>query len=119
MASGTFYEAAWALVSKVPAGRVVTYGQVATYAGSARAARAVGNLMRDAAANGVDCAWQRIINSTGGISYKGDLVRGELQVRLLRAEGVFFDQRQKCDLAVVRWAPPTTFWAEYDGGPHE
>ncbi len=108
----TFTDRVYWLVQQVPNGRVATYGQIATYAGSPRAARAVGNLMRDSLANGVECPWQRIINASGGISYRGDLARAELQRRLLKTEGVAFNHRGKCDLDEFRWSPPTAFWAE-------
>ena len=109
----SFKDRVYWLVQEVPPGRVATYGQIATYAGSPGAARAVGNLMRESYANGVECPWQRIINSTGGVSFKGDYERAALQLRLLRSEKIVFDQRQRCDLAAFRWAPTTAFWAEH------
>lgn len=108
----SFTDRVYWLVQQVPAGRVATYGQIATYAGSPRAARAVGNLMRQSLARGVECPWQRIINASGGISYRGDLARAELQRRLLESEGIEFDHRGKCDLQTCRWSPSTAFWAE-------
>ncbi len=100
------------LVQQIPRGRVATYGQIATYAGSPGAARAVGNLMRQSAANRVECPWQRVINASGGVSYKGDVHRAQLQQSLLVAEGVSFDHRGKCALEAFRWTPETTFWNE-------
>ena len=107
-----FADRVYWLVQQVPAGRVATYGQIATYAGSPRAARAVGNLMRNSLGQGVDLPWQRIINAKGGVSYKGDVARAELQHRLLRREGVVFGQRGTCDLDEFRWSPDMAFWAE-------
>lgn len=108
----SFKDRVYWLVQQVPRGAVATYGQIATYAGSPAAARAVGNLMRDSHENGVDCPWHRIINAQGGISYKGDFVRAELQRRLLTEEGVTFDHRGRCRFDEVRWRPTTTFWSE-------
>ncbi|MFW5966885.1 MAG: MGMT family protein, partial [Persicimonas sp.] len=48
-----FADRVYWLVAQVPPGRVVTYGQIALYAGSPGAARAVGNLMRESVARGV------------------------------------------------------------------
>ena len=42
-----------AVVRRIPVGRVTTYGTVARLAGRPRAARAVGNIMREARAPGV------------------------------------------------------------------
>lgn len=102
------------LVRQVPEGRVVTYGQIALYAGSPRAARAVGTLMRNSLENGVELPWQRVINASGGISFKGDFARAELQRRLLHDEGVVFGSNGKCDLKRYRWDPPVTFWEAED-----
>ena len=41
-----FFRAVYRIVRRVPAGRVVTYGQVAELAGRPRAARAVGQALR-------------------------------------------------------------------------
>ena len=51
------------VVRRIPAGRVATYGDVAAAAGVPRAARAVGNIMRDCRAPGVPC--HRVIGAGG------------------------------------------------------
>ena len=99
------------IVRQVPPGRVVTYGQVALYAGSPRAARAVGNLMRSSLDRGVTLPWHRVINSRGGISGRGDLARTDEQRRRLRAEGIVFDG-DRCDLDTYRWEPDVLFWED-------
>ena len=107
-----FSDRVYWLVCQVPRGKVATYGQIATCAGSPRAARAVGNLMRRSLKNGRDVPWHRIINARGAISSKGDTERAELQRRLLEAEGIEFDESGRCDLDDVRWQPRETFWHE-------
>ena len=73
-----------ALVQAIPYGRVATYGQIAGLAGRPRAARLIGGILRRAAD---DAPWHRVVNARGGIStYK--LGVGDLQVALLRSEGV-------------------------------
>lgn len=94
--SPSFYEAVWALVRRVPRGKVVTYGQVASWLGSPRAARAVGYAMFNV--HDPDVPWQRVINSQGRISIGGALHRPELQRQLLEAEGVDFDAEGRVDL---------------------
>lgn len=98
-----FYEAVWRLVRRIPRGHVMTYGQIATILGCPRAARAVGYAMR--ASGGTDVPWQRVINSRGGISAKGEVERPVLQRALLEDEGVHFDASETCDLSVYRWEP--------------
>lgn len=76
-----------AVIRAVPPGRVVSYGQVALWAGRPGAARAVGGILRRLGEEESEVPWQRVINARGGIStYK--VGSGELQVALLRAEGV-------------------------------
>ncbi|QDG54421.1 cysteine methyltransferase [Persicimonas caeni] len=107
-----FSDRVYWLAQQVPPGEVVTYGQLALYAGSPRAARAVGTLMRNSLSNGVEVPWQRVINASGGISFKGDYARAELQRRLLEDEGVVFDSNTKCDLKRFRWEPDVLFWED-------
>ena len=51
------------VVSRVPPGRVVTYGDVARLAGKPRAARAVGNIMRRADRPGLP--YHRVVAAGG------------------------------------------------------
>ena len=91
------------LVCAVPPGKVATYGQIARLAGSPRAARQVGGVLRGLHTDG-EVPWQRVINAQGGIStYK--VGAGELQRALLESEGVIFDLEGRCDLEHYRWSP--------------
>jgi methylated-DNA-protein-cysteine methyltransferase-like protein len=88
-----------ALVRRVPAGRVVTYGQVAVLVGAPRAARAVGQAMR-VCPSGVP--WHRVVNGLGTISRRGDGIGALSQRLLLEGEGVRF-VRGRIDLGRYRW----------------
>ena len=103
MADETFYEACWQLVKKVPRGKVVTYGQVATWLDSPRSARAVGYAMFNVGPAHPDVPWHRVINAKGEISIGGHLHRPDLQRRLLEKEGVKFDANDRVDLKTYRW----------------
>ena len=82
-----FRDAVAACVRAVPAGRVVSYGDVATWIGRPGAARQVGAALRSLAAEDAAFPWQRVVNAQGGIStFKVGM--GELQIALLRSEGV-------------------------------
>lgn len=77
--------AAW--VRAVPAGQVVTYGQVATLAGSPGAARQVAGVLRRETGRDETFPWHRVVNARGGIStFK--VGEGELQTALLKREGI-------------------------------
>ncbi len=80
----------------------MTYGQVALFAGNPGAARVVGGILRSAD-HVQDVPWQRVINAQGGIStFK--VGAGELQIALLRHEGVKVEDG-RVDLGVYRWEP--------------
>lgn len=99
----TFYEAVYAVVAEVPHGRVVTYGAVATWLGSPRAARAVGYALAADAAGPLP--WQRVVNAAGGISIGGAPWRPEEQLRRLRAEQVPFVGSDHVDLCAAKLRP--------------
>lgn len=106
-----FHDDVYALVRTVPAGRVTTYGDVATVLGSPRVARHVGwalaALGRTPRAVGDEVPWHRVINGRGAISYKGDTERGALQEALLAAEGVALSPTGRVEgFAALRWTFP-------------
>lgn len=72
----------------VPEGKVVSYGQVALYAGLPRAAREVGWVLRGLEAK-VDLPWWRVINTRGKITNKGNKYHDkDSQKIFLQSEGV-------------------------------
>jgi O-6-methylguanine DNA methyltransferase len=71
------------VVRRIPPGRVSTYGDVAKMAGKSRAARAVGNIMRDC---GTDVPAHRVIAAGGRLGGYGG--NEALKRALLAAEGV-------------------------------
>lgn len=97
-----FNERVYAVVRRVPRGRVTTYGDVGAVLGSPRVARQVGWALA-ALPSDTDVPWQRVINAKGMVSGRGELGRAELQEALLRQEGVVFDARGRCDLRALRW----------------
>ncbi len=104
----TFRAAVLDVVRSVPHGKVVTYGQVAAMVGSPHAARQVGAVLFGISESEHDVPWQRVINAEGGIStYK--VGHGELQVALLRAEGVEVTAAdrgaERVDLRRYQWRP--------------
>ena len=97
-----FYEQVYELVRQVPAGSVVTYGQVAAMLGSPRSARAVGYALRYLP-RGTDVPWQRVINHKGEISPRFPAESPLIQRALLESEGVAFDANDRVDLKRFRW----------------
>ncbi|HEY3011752.1 MAG TPA: MGMT family protein [Gemmatimonadales bacterium] len=98
------YQQIYDLVRRIPAGRVATYGQVASLAGLAGHARQVGYALH-ALPGGSTVPWHRVVNASGRISRRS-LPGGELvQQQLLAREGVLLDARGRVSLSRVRWAP--------------
>lgn len=107
----SFSDRVYWLTDQIPEGRVATYGQIAFLAGTPRAARAVGALMKTSRSIGLDLPWHRVINASGGISYKGEVERPRLQRTLLKSEGVLLSAKDTCDLSIFRWEPDHDFWS--------
>lgn len=81
---GRFRQRVLAAVRRIPPGRVATYGDVAAAAGAARAARAVGNIMKGCRVPGVPC--HRVIAAGGRLGGYGG--SEGLKRALLVAEGI-------------------------------
>lgn len=81
----TFSEKVYAVVAKIPKGKTMTYGQVATKAGKPKAARAVGLLMSKNYNPKIPC--HRVVRSDGkmGGYNRGGMAR---KIEILREEGV-------------------------------
>ena len=96
------YELIWAVVRKIPRGRVATYGQIAELAGLEGHARQVGYALHNLPPRS-SVPWHRVINAKGEISPRSAGDSHELQRILLEAEGVVVDLRGRIDLKVFRW----------------
>jgi O-6-methylguanine DNA methyltransferase len=89
------------VVRNIPPGRVATYGDIASLAGRPRAARAVGNIMKNCTRRDVPC--HRVIAAGGRLGGYGG--SEALKRALLAAEGVAIAGSRVRELARVRWAP--------------
>lgn len=92
-----FFEQVYAVVEKIPRGKVISYGQIARLLGRPRAAREVGWAMR-CCPDGLP--WQRVVMSDGSI--RGS-VYAELRRALLENEGVAFLPDGRVDMDACRW----------------
>lgn len=99
------YRRIYATITRIPAGRVASYGQIAQLAGLPGRARQVGYALH-AIPEGTDLPWHRVVNARGEISLDGDAARE--QKRRLRREGVRFDARERIDLRAFGWNPAAT-----------
>ncbi len=93
----------YAIVSEIPVGRVMTYGQIAEMLGEGYTPRTVGFVMH--ASDTKEIPWQRVINSQGACSTGRMTVPINLQQKMLEDEGVKFNEKGRCDLNLHRWSP--------------
>ena len=92
-----FYEQVYAEVSRIPDGRVATYGQIARACGKPRGAREVGWAMRNCP-EGIP--WHRVVMADGCVA------AGEwagMRAELLAKEGVIFSQDGRVDIKACAW----------------
>jgi methylated-DNA-[protein]-cysteine S-methyltransferase len=102
--ASSFKHRVLAAVRRIPRGHVATYGDIAALAGSPRAWRAVGTIMRETRDPATPC--HRVIAAGGGLGgYGGNL---QLKRELLRAEGLEVGMTRVRDFSRVRWQPRRT-----------
>jgi methylated-DNA-protein-cysteine methyltransferase related protein len=105
--SSNTYPLIYAVVRRIPKGRVLSYGQVARLAGLPGRARQVGYAMYALPA-GTRVPWQRVINAQGKISRRR-IPGAEISQRiLLEREGVRFGAGGKISFERFGWKPATT-----------
>jgi methylated-DNA-protein-cysteine methyltransferase-like protein len=107
----------WAIAREIPSGAVASYGQLAAFLPTptgidpgeyaAYRARWAGAAMRECPP---DVPWQRVLNAQGKISLPAGSRAALDQRRLLEAEGVVFDERERIDLARFGWSGPPRQW---------
>lgn len=98
-----YREKVYAIVRCIPRGKVMTYGQIAGLLGEGYTPRTVGYVMHASETEKVP--WQRVINSQGACSTGKMTMPTNLQQKMLEDEGVFFNDKGKCDLVKYLWSP--------------
>src|SRR5215218_8830771 len=87
----------YAVVKRIPEGRVATYGQVAARAGLP------GTALRETP-DDLSLPWHRVINAGGKVSVRSGLgVEEGYQRHLLEEEGVVFSRGGRVDLERFGW----------------
>lgn len=81
------YERIYAVVRRIPRGRVASYGQVARLAGLPRHARLVGYAMHNLPAES-RLPWHRVVTADGRIARRAIPENGRWQRELLEQEGI-------------------------------
>ena len=96
----SFRDQVYELVSRIPAGKLATYGQLAALCGSPRASRIVGAAMLHAP-EGLPC--HRVIYRDGTLCCQQAFGGKEIQRQMLEAEGIKFLPDGREDLRAHLW----------------
>ena len=91
-----FTEKVIQLIKEIPEGKVMTYGQIAAYAGNHRAARQVARILHSMGRK-YHLPWHRVINAKGQVAIKDDATYHE-QILLLEMEGIEVSSTGRIDL---------------------
>ena len=92
----SFYKKVVDVVTKIPKGAVLSYGEVARRSGNAKAARAVGTLMARNIDISIPC--HRVVRADGSVGmYNG--LQGKSKYVILKKEGVTFKENGKVVLS--------------------
>lgn len=103
--SESAYPRIYAVVTRIPRGRVATYGQVAAQAGMPHAPRVAGYALH-ALPQGSPVPWHRVVAAGGRLSLgKLDPSSATTQRLRLEHEGVRFDGRGCVDMDRHLWKP--------------
>lgn len=90
-----FSERVLMIISSISRGKVASYGQIASEAGNPSGARQVSRLLHSAS-DKYGLPWHRVVNSSGGISLKGE--GAIIQKELLEKEGIVFSKTNRIDM---------------------
>jgi methylated-DNA-protein-cysteine methyltransferase-like protein len=92
----------YAIVRRIPPGRVMRYGQSAELLGDGYTPRTVGFCMHSSPEG---TPWHRVLNAQGKTSTGRIVLPYDKQQRMLEQEGVVFDKAGRCDLEKFLFIP--------------
>ncbi len=101
----SFFDDVWAVVRKVPKGRVTTYGAIANYLGTRSSARMVGWAMNAAHQAAPKVPAQRVVNRNGMLSGKAHFETPTRMQELLEKDGVKVVNDTVQDFDRLFWDP--------------
>ncbi|AKL95138.1 methylated-DNA-(protein)-cysteine S-methyltransferase [Clostridium aceticum] len=99
----SFTEKVVQIISSIPRGKVMTYGQIAGLSEHPRAARQVVRILHSMSRK-YDLPWYRVLNSKGQIGFKDEEGFKE-QKRFLELEGIEVGINGRIDLDIYQWHP--------------
>jgi methylated-DNA-protein-cysteine methyltransferase-like protein len=104
MTDYNFYDSVYEVARLIPAGRVTSYGAIASYLGTKGSSRMVGYAMQACGKANPPVPAHRVVNRQGLLTAKFHF-GGDLMAELLRSEGVEVVDDQVQDFKNVFWDP--------------
>ncbi len=96
------FEKIYEVVKRIPKGRVATYGQIAALAGNRRLSRVVGYALHvNPDPENIPC--YRVVNRFGEVSRAFAFGGENMQITLLRADGIEVSDEGRVDLDTYLW----------------
>lgn len=88
MRADTFYDKVYDIVRQIPAGRVCSYGAIASYLGAGGTSRMVGYAMKTSSEIYPPVPAHRVVNRNGLLTAKHAFITPTLMQELLESEGI-------------------------------
>lgn len=105
MKEHSFFESVWEVVAKIPFGKVTSYGAIARYLSTPKAARMVGWAMNASHAAKLDIPAHRVVNRLGMLSGKQHFGQIDLMEDLLKSEGLIIEEDKIVNFEENYWDP--------------
>jgi methylated-DNA-protein-cysteine methyltransferase-like protein len=100
----SFFDSVYDVARQIPAGRVTSYGAIASYLGTKGSSRMVGYAMQAAGSANPSVPAHRVVNRQGLLTAKFHF-GGDTMQRLLEAEGIEVKDDQVQNFKAVFWDP--------------
>jgi methylated-DNA-protein-cysteine methyltransferase-like protein len=100
-----FFDNVYAVVRRIPYGRVSTYGAIARYIGLARSSRMVGWALNNSLSQNPPVPAHRVVNRKGLLTGKAAFVGENVMSELLENEGIRIADNQVVDFQKYFWDP--------------
>ena len=100
-----FYDKVYEVVRLIPAGKVTSYGAIASYLGTAQSSRMVGWAMNNAHVQEKYVPAHRVVNRNGLLTGKHHFGSSTIMQELLEAEGITVVDDQIIDFEKHFWNP--------------
>lgn len=105
MDSQGFFEKVYEVARQIPAGRVTSYGAIASYLGTARSSRMVGWAMNNSHTQKKYVPAHRVVNRIGLLTGKQHFGNSNTMRQLLENEGAVIENDQILNFKEMFWDP--------------